>query len=651
MSLASPDRLIWLWVVIPIIGFYILKTRLRRKPVATLLFWDQLFDEKRQRSLWQNLRHWLSLLMQLLIAGVVVTALVDPTFNLRPDTSQELVLIIDNSASMQATRSKGGQSRLEEALQKASTFVAGLRQGDEAALLTAGSSVQVVVGMTDFAPAIQDGLETIQPTDGPTQVDDAVIAARRLANDPIRRRIVVFSDRCFDDPKQFTDATDVRWIQVGESADNVAITQFQARRSTVDPLGYALLIELQNLSDSPAEGRLTLKLGESLVDVIPWSLEPEESWQTTVDGTSQEGGVLTASIDAEDGLAADNVARAIVPNRPVIPVRLTTIAENDAYYLTTVLNSIPLLNLVEIDAPNADPSEVLHVYNQSVPAELPAGPTLIVTPNSAGPPIDVGDETAPAWTLGNEIATPLIAKQHEDSPLLTHVQLLNVLLDRGRDVQVHEQLGETVTLLESAEGAALLVAIDRPEGRILILSTCLDSSDLPLRIAFPVMMTNAVNWFMRRTNEINPALSTGQVATVPWDMPDDETDHQLAMLIEPSGDQRRVTVNHQRASVGPINAVGIFGLAAPSALPESDSKQAASEPPEELIAGLPRARGGLLAVNLCNAAESDLRLAEFPSQQAEDLPPAGAPGWLYLLFGAIGLVLTEWSFFNRRIIS
>jgi len=651
MSLASPDRLIWLWVVIPIIGFYILKTRLRRRRVATLLFWDQLFDEKRQRSLWQNLRHWLSLLMQLLIVSIIVMALVDPAFNLRPDASQELVLIIDNSASMQTKRPGDGQTRLQEALAEASTFVSGLRQGDEAALLSAGSRVQVVVGMTDFAPAIQDGLETIESTDGPTLVADAVLAARRLANDPERRRIVVFSDRCFDDQDETADAEDVRWVQVGASADNVAITQFQARRSTVDPLGYALLIELQNLSDAPAEGRLTLKLGESLVDVIPWSLEPEESWQTTIDGTSREGGVLTASIDLDDGLAADNVARAIVPDRPVIPVHLTTVAEQDAYYLTTVLEAIPLLNLVDDKAEGEVQSGVLNVYNQIVPAEIPAGPTLIVAPSGDGPPIAVDDGTAPAWKLGSEIETPLIAKQHEESPLLRHVQLLNVLLDRGRDVQVHEQLGEAAVLLESAEGAALLVSVDRPEGRILILSANLDSSDLPLRIAFPVMMTNAVNWFMRRTNEINPALSTGQEASVPWDMPENDEDHDLAILVDPSGSRRRVTVNGQHASVGPIHTVGVFGLAAPSALPELKTNQAVLESTEDLMAGIPKARGELMAVNLCNAAESDLRLADYPAQEAEDLPPAGAPGWLYLIFGAIGLVLTEWTFFNRRVIT
>ena len=34
--------------------FYILKIRLRRVPVSTLLFWQQIFEEKKRRALWQR---------------------------------------------------------------------------------------------------------------------------------------------------------------------------------------------------------------------------------------------------------------------------------------------------------------------------------------------------------------------------------------------------------------------------------------------------------------------------------------------------------------------------------------------------------------------------------------------------------------------
>ncbi|MEM9643981.1 MAG: BatA domain-containing protein, partial [Planctomycetota bacterium] len=81
MSLAVPAALFLAALAIPIIGLYILKVRLRRIPVSTNLFWRQVYDEKPPRSLWQQLRHWLSLLAQLLLLLLIVFALADPYFS------------------------------------------------------------------------------------------------------------------------------------------------------------------------------------------------------------------------------------------------------------------------------------------------------------------------------------------------------------------------------------------------------------------------------------------------------------------------------------------------------------------------------------------------------------------------------------------
>ena len=66
MSLTIPSALFLLALAVPIIGLYILKVRLRQIPVSTNLFWQQIYDEKPPRSLWQRFRNLASLLAQLL---------------------------------------------------------------------------------------------------------------------------------------------------------------------------------------------------------------------------------------------------------------------------------------------------------------------------------------------------------------------------------------------------------------------------------------------------------------------------------------------------------------------------------------------------------------------------------------------------------
>ena len=103
MNLANPAALFWAGLAVPIVIFYILKIRLRRVPVSTVIFWRQIFEEKKPRSLWQRLRHLLSLLVQLLFLGLLVVALAQPFFRWEIEGARRLVLVVDNSASMNAT--------------------------------------------------------------------------------------------------------------------------------------------------------------------------------------------------------------------------------------------------------------------------------------------------------------------------------------------------------------------------------------------------------------------------------------------------------------------------------------------------------------------------------------------------------------------
>ena len=103
MSFANPTALLWALLAVPVVVFYVLKIRLKRVPVSTVIFWRQLFDEKRPRSLWQRLRHLVSLLVQMALLGLMVAALAEPFFSWEILSARRVVLVLDNSASMNAT--------------------------------------------------------------------------------------------------------------------------------------------------------------------------------------------------------------------------------------------------------------------------------------------------------------------------------------------------------------------------------------------------------------------------------------------------------------------------------------------------------------------------------------------------------------------
>ncbi len=93
-----------------------------------------------------------------------------------------------------------------------------------------------------------------------------------------------------------SDAIEVQHQIFATEAANVGITQFQARRSLVDPIGYEVLVEVRNASDQFVSGRLELELDGIPIDVIPLKLKPEEAWSRVIEKTSLEGGELKAAL-------------------------------------------------------------------------------------------------------------------------------------------------------------------------------------------------------------------------------------------------------------------------------------------------------------------------------------------------------------------
>jgi hypothetical protein len=624
MNLANPAAMAWAALAIPIVAFYILKVRQRRVAVSTTLFWQQVFEEKPPRSLWEHLRHLLSLLVQLAMLGLLVFALAEPFFRWEVLQARRLVLVVDNSASMNAT--DGTPTRLARAKAEGTRVIDRLRARDEMAIIAAGTEPQVACGLTGHQRSLRAALDGIAPTDGPTRVKEAVELARRLLADARNRKIIVLTDAAFPEASALIGGKekDIEAVVVGRRTGNVAITRFQVRRSLLDPVGYEILAEVANRSDQAVSCRLEIDLGEDVVDVVPLSLEPAGTWSKVIEKTSAGGGRLTARLDRADALAADNQAWAILPHRSARPVTLVT--EGDLF-LEKVLQAIPLIALTVVKDPPATATATatataVTILHKKVPSRLPAGPVLVVDPAAA----------CDLWELGEPLANPIVTQQDKDSPLLAHVRLDNVTMPEARKLTPKGPARAQV-LASSLTGDPLLCTFDRPEGKVLVLTVDLDKSDLPLQTAFPILVSNALAWFVGGQGELRESLAAGAVTEVELSAPGKGE----RRLVSPDGRSRALPDGPTRATLGPLDRCGIWTV---SRAGES-GKGKGSLPEVEL------------ASNLANVQESDLRPPVGLEAKATRAGPGfgGQPVWFCLIAAAWGLAGLEWYLYQRRWIS
>ena len=441
MNFSTPAAFWWLLLAVPVIVFYILKIRLRRVPVSTILFWRQIYEEKPPRSIWQHLRHLLSLLVQLLMLSLLVISLTEPYCSWQPLQARKLILVVDKSASMRATDVK--PSRLQSAQALAGQLITSLRFQDEMAIVAAGTQPQVVCGLTGHPRTLYHALNSITPTDGPTRVADGIALARRLIGTSRNGQVVVLTDGCFTGSETYLAAAaettknaganadspghsppaPVQLFVIGKRTANVGITRFQARRSLLDPIGYEILAEVVNASEEAFECRLEMELNGEVLDVVPLQLAAGAEWRHTFEKATADGGTLLARLNHSDALETDNQAWALLPKREMQPVTLVT---EGNLFLEKVFEANPLVQLTVKKPTDPLPKSVsaVTVFHRAVPKSLPEGPVLVIDPHGS----------TEFWNLGEKLPNPIVTKQDKDSPLMAHVRLDNVLMPEAHEL-------------------------------------------------------------------------------------------------------------------------------------------------------------------------------------------------------------------------
>lgn len=627
MNLAAPIALAWAALAVPIIVFYILKVRLRRVPVSTTMFWQQIFEDKPPRSIWETLKHLLSLLVQITLLLLLVTALTEPYFSWELLAARKVVLVVDNSGSLRAT--DVSPNRFSQAIEQGLRSIDGMRFHDQMAIIVAGTEPNVACGMTGHLRTLKNALTSIPQSDGPTHLKEAVELGQRLIGDHAHGKVIVLTDGCSTDAEEVSQNPKVQMQLVGKSSPNVGITRFQVRRSLLDSLGYEILMEVLNASDEPVECRLEIELNEKTVDVIPLKLKPGQKWNHTLEKTSIQGGHLVGKLLHDDPLPIDNQAWAILPTREVQPVIIVT---SGNLFLQKVFEANALMSVqVTKELPSSIPLNTLLVLHRQVPSTLPPGNILVIDPQGE----------CDLWELGSEIPAPLITQQSKTSPVMTHVKLDNVQMPTAQQMKFR---GAVEVLAGSVSGDPIFAAINRPAGKVLVLSANLDEGDLAFRTAFPILVSNSIGWFRGQSGELRESLTTGSTTEVELSNPKALSSTPTPKseftydLKSPQGTVKRLPSNVEKLTIGPLDECGIWSIIAKSA----DSK-APSPPAIEL------------ACNLANERESDLRAPESLKAASDQneliIGWFHRPIWFYLIATAWILVTAEWFLYQRRYLS
>lgn len=612
MSFLTPLFLLLGLLAGPIILLYMLRLRRREVLVSSTLLWQKLLRDREANAPWQKLRRNLLLLLQLLILAALVFALARPFLPVPSVVSGAVVVLLDGSASMQATDVE--PSRFDAARAAVAQLIGDLGGDGQMTIIQVGQTPTVLAPPTNDRTALRTALEQAAPETTVADWQAAFALAAGAAQGFRDARIVIVSDGGLPPDLPPLPVTPV-YLPIGESGENLTISALATRETAVGAdAGIELFAAVRNEGLLDQETLISLTLDGALYDsrrvTVPAQNTTNLTWELPP-GTAEIEAHL--SDQTEDWLAVDDVAWAVheggVQNRTLLVTAGNLFLEQ----LFTVLPGIEAFKTTPDGDLEPETFDLVVYDGVPLPDPPPSTNLLVINPQP-------GSEL---FTV-NGVISDTTATRLAESPLLQFVDWREVDIRQAQQVSA----SWAQPLIATAEGP--LLAIGEQNGfRIGLITFDLRDSDLPLQIAFPILMANITGWLAPgRAVAAADLLQPGDPAAI---TPGAGT---TAVLVDkPDGDRWLGEVSGGELIFDETVRPGLYRVT----LRDAGGDRAA----------------GSFAVNLFTDAESDIRPAAQIQigQTTVETAVADAVGqrelWSWLVAVALLVLIVEWWVHHR----
>jgi Ca-activated chloride channel homolog len=613
MNFLAPTAFAFAAAIPVVIVFYLLKRKRVVKLISSTLLWQRFLAETQANAPFQRLRHNWLLLLQILMLLLAVFALARPYFTGTAKSSRMRVLILDASASMQATDEK--PTRFEKARSEALKWVDSLKDQDQMVVLVAAANTEVKQSATSDKSTLRRAIESSRAIDSPTRLREAFqLAETLIKNQPEKDNpeIHLFSDGAIPNLAEFENKNlPLVYHRVGQNGNNLGIASLDVRANPDNAAQRAIFTSVVNPTTNAQQTEIELRFGNDVVETKSINVPATNTFPIVFVANQARDGIFTVRLTANDELAADNQASvvSILPR----PIKVLLVTRGNRL-LEKAIRPVPNVQLTTAsvladDAPGFD----LVVLDDVTPVVWPKGTVLAIHVIATNLFSEVSKADAPA-----------IVDWKNTHPLLRFVSFDNVFVNESLAVKPPKW---GLSLVESAP-TPLIIAGEINRKRVVWIGFDTLQSTWPLRISFPIFIQNALEW-------LNPASGNASQMTVkagePLRLSLDDVSGGV-QITSPDGVAKAISLEKNAREI-------VFG---------DTTKQ-----------GIYKLRAGTndlsFCVNLMDAAESDIRPRdELPIGKfgagiaATKLQRANTELWRWIALAGLAVLLFEWWWYHKR---
>jgi len=492
MSFLTPLAFGFLGMLPVVVLLHLLRERRKVTRISSLLLWYWAEKEVHGSRL-RSVVFSILLLIHLVIAVLLALALSRPVLSgFAGDVERNLILILDATTSMAATDIQ--PSRFSAAQTRAGELLAALSEGDTFVVIEMRATSTILSrGSFEEWSWARELIALSKPIGVGAEWRGALMLANAVV-DPVREnRIIVLSDAAI--PDLSPALTPVMYVQpeweiinsnddgMGQQeVENVAIVALTSR-----PLlsgETQVLMRAVNYANQDVERTLKLSVDGLQAEQrdlnIPASGIFDQIWTFTPDVEFIEVFLVGA-----DALSDDDQATLVLGQAPLVKTLLVapqTNPEGESNAIEALqhgLSAFPQVVLRAVTPQDYHPAsgDDLYIFMDYLPEKLPKGSVLIVNPPIENALIEAGEPHANLSPITEPAADPLAADI--DWRALRVDQLTPLSLPDWASVVV-----------STADGKPVIFRGRTDETTLVGLAFDLRDSNLPEKLAFPILLSN-----------------------------------------------------------------------------------------------------------------------------------------------------------------
>jgi hypothetical protein len=487
MKLFAPWAMWFLGSVPLIIIMYILKQKFEEREISSVYLWQQVLKDIEVNTPWQKLKKNLLLLLQLLAALLLVLALSDPYVNLKGTDYASLIVVIDNTGSMNAAYDQ--TTRLEKAKAMAQDLVKNAATGTQLTLITAGRYPKVEASNTKDKQEVLKKIRDIRSSNTAGNINDASSMVSAVSKQAPSYKAVFYTDSGVSLEKLNGEV-----VSLAKPVGNISLDLLS---HNVKDGKLNILLRATNHGSSEAAGEVTLYGNEAVLDIKEIRLKAGESKTFYSKLENRAVSYLWAELGGKDGLASDNTIYDVVKPSKVQKVLLVSQSNLFIEKAFSIIDNVELYKANPGDEIQGEYD--LYIYDGTMPNRLPQkGSLLFLNPPASMDFISVKGELEGG--TGRAI----------ENSLTKYMEGTSFAVSKLRNVELPYFADEVLEV----EGNTAAFVGQYKERKVSVIAFDLHNSDFVLTPEYPIFMHNIAGYLISIGSGERSSYTSGESVAV-----------------------------------------------------------------------------------------------------------------------------------------